>query len=442
MRRQLVAAAILLSLCVTTVAGGMQSPTVFKKVDFFTHIGDEVDDRDAQLILDPQRRVLIFADEDHASEVFATVDWSRITGITYENSKHARITAGLLIAWPMLFLKGRKHWLTVTYGPAASGEVGGYVYARMDKGNYQAILAAINGFTGYEIRRVEEGGEVSILYTGVQPAPAPAEPAAAPAQTTAAGPPATQATQPQTAAVRQPASTPQQQPTGANASASQPAGALPAEALPAAPLPADSETSIAAAPLPPAADAFQPPSFVNKGVQWTERTGGIVGFVWAAEVDNPNSVGIDATVTLCLRDASGAVIHEAQEQVLVPPGEVAAFTTTGQMEESVALQAAIWTFDVEAAEPPPDGARGSATPPPDGTRESTEPPTSSAATSSAATGATTPPQPDEEVVPLTAAMVPPRLIAESVRIDMQDPELQNLNVSGKQISMRCLVQSD
>ena len=109
MRRQLVAATILVSLFVTTVAGAMQSPTVFKKVDFFIHTGDEVDDRDAQLILDPQRRVLILADEDQASQVFSIVEWDRITGVTYENSKHARITAGLLIAWPMLFLKGRKH---------------------------------------------------------------------------------------------------------------------------------------------------------------------------------------------------------------------------------------------------------------------------------------------------------------------------------------------
>ena len=93
MRRQLVALAILVSLGVTTVAGGMQSPTVFKKVDFFIHTGDEVDDRDAQLILDPQRRVIIVADEDHASQVFATVEWNRITGVTYENSKRARITA-------------------------------------------------------------------------------------------------------------------------------------------------------------------------------------------------------------------------------------------------------------------------------------------------------------------------------------------------------------
>ena len=80
MRRRLIAVAILVSLCMTTVAGGGQSPTVFKKVDFFIHAGDEVDDRDAQLILDPQRRVLIIADEDHASQVFATVYWDRITG--------------------------------------------------------------------------------------------------------------------------------------------------------------------------------------------------------------------------------------------------------------------------------------------------------------------------------------------------------------------------
>jgi hypothetical protein len=165
-------------------------------------------------------------------------------------------------------------------------------------------------------------------------------------------------------------------------------------------------------------------------VQWTERAEGVVGFAWAAEVNNPNPVEVDAAVTLCLRDASGAVIHEVQERVVVPSGEVVACTAAGQMEESVALRAATWTFDVAALESGSGEGLG-------GGKEAAEPRVASGVTGGAATAGAI-----EEPVPLTPDMVPPQLIAESVQIDIQDPELQDLNVSGKQISMRCLVQSD
>ena len=419
MRHRLVALIALVSLCVAAVSAGMQSPTVFKKLDFFIHTGEEADDRDAQLVLDPQRSVLIFADEDNASRVFATVDFDRITGVTYENSKHARITAGLLIAWPMLFLKGRKHWLTVTFGPSQSGEVGGYVYARMDKSNYQAILAAINGFTGYEIRRIEEGGEVGVLYPGVQPTVERAEPRTVPSQATTTNAPA--------ATVAQPADKPSRQPTSST---------QPADTVQAAPLPDDSEKITAAAPLTPAADLIQPPTFRNNGVQWTERSGGRVGFVWAVEVENPNKVEIGAAVTVCLRDASDAIIHKSQEQLLVPPGKVTAFTATGEMEESVAVRADHWSFDVMAVEPQPD-TELEAEPPPD-TELEAEPP----AASLAVVGDSSPPLTTEQPVPLTPDMVLPRLIAESVQIIIEDPELQKLNLAGKVISLRCLVQTD
>ncbi len=426
-RHRLVALIALVSLCVAAVSAGMQSPTVFKKLDFFIHTGDEVDDQDAQLVVDPQRSVLIFADEDNASRVFATVDFDRITGVTYENSKHARITAGLLIAWPLLFLKGRKHWLTVTFGPSQSGEVGGYVYARMDKRNYQAILAAINGFTGCEIRRIEEGGEVSVLYPGVRPTDERAEPLAVPSQATTTSAPA--------ATVAQPADKPSRQPTSST---------QPADTVPAAPLPADSEKITAAAPLPPAADLIQPPTLRNNGVQWTERSGGRVGFVWAAEVENPNTVEIGAAVTVCLRDASGAIIHKSQEQLLVPPGKVTAFTATGEMEESVALRADHWSFDVIAVEPRPDTELETESPAAspavvvDSSPLETEPP----AASPAVVVDSSPPLTSEQPVPLTPDMVLPRLIAESVQIVIEDPELQKLNLVGKVISLRCLVQAD
>jgi hypothetical protein len=111
---------------------------------------------------------------------------------------------------------------------------------------------------------------------------------------------------------------------------------------------------------------------------------------------------------------------------MVPSGEVAACTAAGQMDENIALRAATWTFDVTALE---SGSGEGA--------EAGQPHIASGVAGGAATAGHI-----EEPVPLTPDMVPPHLIADSVQIDIQDPELQDLNVSGKRISMRCLVQSD
>ena len=412
MARRLIALAVALSfLLCPSVALSTQAPRVFKKVDFFGQEGDEMKDKDAQLILDARRRLLIFADEDKSNEVFATVSWDRITTISYENSKHARISAGLLIAWPLLFLKGKKHWLTVTYGPGGNGDPSGYVFARMDKGNFQAILAAINGYTGREIRRIEENGEISVLYPGVvaQPQPVAAPPAGQPA-------PARPMTQP--------AAPPRSQPS-----------TVPASALP----PADPGT-IAAAPLPPAADTPQPLVILNKGVRWTSRSAGTVGFAWSAEVQNPNSTNVNSSVFVRLHDASGNVIHEAAHDVSVPARGTFSFTDNGQVPEAQAVLAAHWSFDVAAIDAPTE-----ATPAASPTGSQPPAPTPSSAPGSAganAPGGNSAPQPAVVPVPLTPDMMPPQLITRSISSILEDPLLRQLDIASRTVTIRCLVRDD
>jgi len=330
MFRRVVVSALTMSFVLASVAApASQAPTIFKKVDFFVQEGEEMKEHDAQLIVDARRRLLIFAEEDHADRFFISIPWDRVTGVTYENSKHARITAGLLIAWPMLFLKGKKHWLTVTFGPAAGGEPGGYAFARMDKDNFQNILAAINGFTGQEVRRIEENGEISVLYVGRNTAPAePVTAGASPAPVAASNPAASAAEPP---------------PATAGVSTTLPAGALPPS----------SDNVVPAAPLPPPANALQPLVILNKGVQWTVRATGSVGFVWAAEVGNDNAVELETVVVLRLLDAAGAVLHEARQPITVPAGDVFSFTTEGEVPEAQAGRADRWAFEIEQ----PTGSR-------------------------------------------------------------------------------------
>ena len=267
------------------VAAGPQSPTVFKKVDFYTQEGGKMRDYDAQIIIDPRLRSIKFAHENNASRTFAFIDWDRITGVTYENTKHARITAGLLVTWPLLFLKGRKHWLTITFGPGPSNAPGGYVYARMDKDNYRNILAAINGLTGREIRRIDEGGETGTLYPGVVTQAQPVAPTQPPREVQLVAP-----AQPRSAVW----------------------GSTPT-------VPSRPRDTISVGALPPMPPEWAPPEKLDQSASWTTRDADGVRYQMSVTVGNHNDAPMRAVATIVLREATGGALYSTSVSFLVPP---------------------------------------------------------------------------------------------------------------------------
>ena len=77
-----------------------------------------------------------------------------ITSVLYERASRPRYLAALLIAWPLIFTKQKKHFLTIQYaGDAGDGR---YVIFHMDKGNFREIMAAVEAATGKKIERSEE----------------------------------------------------------------------------------------------------------------------------------------------------------------------------------------------------------------------------------------------------------------------------------------------
>lgn len=109
----------------------------------------------------------------------------------------------------------------------------------------------------------------------------------------------------------------------------------------AAPVTADEQ--IRAEPLP---EQREVPVLLNKGVEWTHRLAASVGYVWAAEVENPNDVPTVAVVMLRLHDAAGTAIFEDRREIPLPPGEVVEFTKEGEIPEEVAVRGDHWSFDV------------------------------------------------------------------------------------------------
>lgn len=73
----------------------------------------------------------------------------QITNLVYERASRPRYKTGLLLAWPLLFTKGKKHFLTIQHG-------GEYKIMQLDKGNFRDALAAVEAATGVKVERLEE----------------------------------------------------------------------------------------------------------------------------------------------------------------------------------------------------------------------------------------------------------------------------------------------
>jgi hypothetical protein len=91
---------------------------------------------------------------DTGGRVAFEVPYDKIKSILYERASKPRYTAGLLLAWPLLFTKSKKHFLTIQYVDA-SGE-GKFEIVRLDKGNFTMALATLEADTGIKIDRTEE----------------------------------------------------------------------------------------------------------------------------------------------------------------------------------------------------------------------------------------------------------------------------------------------
>jgi hypothetical protein len=91
---------------------------------------------------------------DTGGRVAFEVPYDAIKSILYEKAAKPRYGAGLLLAWPLLFTKSKKHFVTIQYTDA-SGQ-GKFEIVRLDKGNFTIALATLEADTGIKIERTEE----------------------------------------------------------------------------------------------------------------------------------------------------------------------------------------------------------------------------------------------------------------------------------------------
>ena len=82
------------------------------------------------------------------------IPYNSIKSISYEQAAKPRYAAGLLLAWPLLFTKSKKHWLTIQF--TGENGAGQFAIIRLDKSNFREALATAEAETGKKIERETE----------------------------------------------------------------------------------------------------------------------------------------------------------------------------------------------------------------------------------------------------------------------------------------------
>ncbi len=120
----------------------------FKEVKYIRTGDKKADEIEGELEVDRQKGEIRFLSK---GAELVRADKQQVASLHYERTSRPRYVSGLLLAWPLLFTKGKKHFLTIQYKDSAGQ--GAFALLHLDKSNYQAILAAVEAATGVKVER-------------------------------------------------------------------------------------------------------------------------------------------------------------------------------------------------------------------------------------------------------------------------------------------------
>lgn len=88
------------------------------------------------------------------STVSLRIGYDSVKKLLYERTATPRYAAGILIGWPLLFTKSKKHFLTIYF----SDEQGNSRHAllRLHKDNFRHVLAESESALGPKVERIQE----------------------------------------------------------------------------------------------------------------------------------------------------------------------------------------------------------------------------------------------------------------------------------------------
>ena len=139
-------------LCWAMLALPVHAQT-FQKVRYLQDIGGKTREIKAHLVVADES---IQVRMEKSQQVLQEIPYTDIKSVTYSRSKHRRWKSGIgaavvggVLAAPLFFMKGKKHWLTVEAGEDQLG-------LRLDKNNYDVILDALEDKSGLDVEMIIE----------------------------------------------------------------------------------------------------------------------------------------------------------------------------------------------------------------------------------------------------------------------------------------------
>jgi hypothetical protein len=125
----------------------------FTKTKITVLEGEDTKEHDARVVFNDGRRLVIEDRKGKDRSWALDIPFDQIQEITYERSTHPRAKTAIFISPLALLSKSKKHWLTVKYDKGGTTD---FVILRLDKNEYQRMIAVAETRTGLEVEQIIE----------------------------------------------------------------------------------------------------------------------------------------------------------------------------------------------------------------------------------------------------------------------------------------------
>jgi hypothetical protein len=143
---------LVVALLLTIPSFARQEPVAFVGVRYL-RFAEKPEKKDAQAV----DCVLEVTKETGAVQLVAqgdrllSLEKGQITHLVYERVTKQRVVSGVLIAWPLLFSKGRKHFLTIQYKTAQGKR--DFAPLSLAGDDVREILDTLEAATGVKVQK-------------------------------------------------------------------------------------------------------------------------------------------------------------------------------------------------------------------------------------------------------------------------------------------------
>lgn len=137
----------------TAVPAAGQSPEMsFDKLELRTTFGGAQEGQEGRLAVNADR--IRFLSKNGRAEYFS-IPSKAVTDLFYSRVSGRRIKTAILVSPLLLFSKGKKHYMTISFNDGAG--LAGAVEFRLDKSNYRGTLHAVDSVSGVPLEFDQEG---------------------------------------------------------------------------------------------------------------------------------------------------------------------------------------------------------------------------------------------------------------------------------------------